>query len=154
VRAADGRLPIGSDHGAYGELRTALAWLRATMPENVVLYHRELGWHAQFYLFDDLAAGRYELRWFPHAVYLADNGSKAAHRRRILIEPDWAPLRDLTLQLTVRGMQAHKLAQFGHFTVFEIDEISTEPCTWCACQARTGWVNLTPLGDTTRMCRP
>src|SRR5690606_19177499 len=54
VRAADGRLPIGSDHGAYGELRTALAWLRATMPEDVVLYHRELGWHAQFYLFDEL----------------------------------------------------------------------------------------------------
>lgn len=153
LHAADGRLPIGSDHGAYRELSAAMAWLRTNADNEVVLYHRELGWHTQFYLFDELLAGSYQLRWFPHAVYLADNSSKAPHRQRILIQPDWAPVRDLTLHLAVRGLQAHKLAQFGHFVIFEINEAAADLCDWCACQSRAWWANLPPIDAAARMCR-
>ncbi|HMN27078.1 MAG TPA: glycosyltransferase family 39 protein, partial [Caldilineaceae bacterium] len=115
VAAAQGRLPIGSDHGAYQGLREAISWLHTTAPDGVVLYHQTLGWHYQFYLFDDIAAGRYDLRWFPSAVYLADSAVKAPHRQRVLLVPDWAPVPALAQQLAVRGLTEDTGHRFGNF---------------------------------------
>ncbi len=131
--AAQGRTPTGGDHGAYDGLREAVAWIQAAAPEEAILYHRELGWNYQFYLFDEVRAGRYQLRWFPNATALADDVTKHPTPRAFYIQPDWAPLRDNAHQLSARSVERVKRARFGQMTVYELRNLETGFCDWCFC---------------------
>jgi hypothetical protein len=136
VQAASGGLPIGGDHGAYEGLLPALAWLRQETSDQVVLYHRTLGWHYRFYLYDDVETGRTDLRWFPSAVYLADNAAKTPHRRKFWVEPVWTPLPELAHHLAVRDLRLYERKRFGSFVIFEIEDLGQAACAWCICQPR------------------
>ncbi len=121
--AARGRIPVGGDHGDYAGLSQVLAWLRAEMPRNAVLYHRVLGNHYRFAFFDPQAAHRertwVELRWYPHAVYLADNAAKEPCRPRFMVEVEWAPLRDVP-RLWHRGVRRIERYRAGRLAVYEL----------------------------------
>lgn len=143
-KAAAGKLPIGGDHGGYTGLTSALNQVEQMFPDHVTLYHQTLGWHYQFYLFDQIARGDYELRWFTNAVYLADNAVKAPHQHRLLIEPLWHPIPHLTPQLRIRGLTLQTVGRFGQFIVYIIDEPPQPFCDWCLCRLPTKW----PLVDT------
>ncbi len=82
VQAAEGRLPVGGDHGAYAGLDTVVAWLDARAESAPVLYHRTLGWHLRFYLFHPVQKGRSGglALVSTGAFYLADNAAKTPHR--------------------------------------------------------------------------
>lgn len=142
LSASTGGLPIGGDHGAYSGLPEAIDWLKTQTSGKVVLYHQRLGWHYQFYLYDQLATGAYELRWFPNPTYLADNAAKHPYQARFLIEPAWAPQPDLVHQLAVRRSDLVLKARFQQMTVYEIITNPQRPCTWCLCRSRTPWVTL------------
>lgn len=138
ARAAMGGYPIGGDHGAYAGLDDAIAWINTEIgqekDERAILYHRALGWHYRFYLYNPIRTGKVELRWFPHAVYLADNAAKISHRRRFVIEPAWSPVRDLAQQATIRRINVEKRHQFGEFVVLELSHQPQSFCDWCLCQ--------------------
>lgn len=140
-QAAQGRLPIGGDHGAYTGLDAVSVWLNAradnTADNTVVVYQRNLGWHLQFYLFDALQAGQTELRWYPSAVYLADNAAKTPHRPRYLVVADWSPERNLLAQLALRRLTAQVRLRAGNFTVYELSETAPPPAPWRVCAAKS-----------------
>ncbi len=71
---AAGRLPVGSDHGAYSGLDQVVAVLRS-QPANAVIYHRWLSWHYDFYLFD----APQERRWWDSGRKLAEDAARTAH---------------------------------------------------------------------------
>ena len=129
-QAAQGQLPIGGDHGDYAGLNEALA---AVEQPGSLLFHRELGWHARFTLFDAIADGALQLRYYPSSTYLADAATKAPHKQRFVIAPDWSPLPDLPLQLAMRGLQAHVVLRTGHFTVYRIAERPLGDASWRVC---------------------
>jgi hypothetical protein len=135
--AAQGGLPVGGDHGDYAGLRAAVAWLQNEAPPNAIIYHQSLGWHYQFYLFDRIGPGGYDLRWFSSTVYLADNAAKTPHRRKFVIQPDWAPLRDAAVRLPRRGVQWVERLRSGRFTVYELVLASQPYCEWCLCTPQT-----------------
>ncbi|HXF61720.1 MAG TPA: hypothetical protein VNK95_08885, partial [Caldilineaceae bacterium] len=136
LTAAAGGLPIGGDHGDYSGLPEALAWV-AAQPRPQTLYHHALGWHARFYLYEAVETGAVGLRWFPSAVYLADNAAKSPYPRRYLVLPDWAPLPDLPLHLATRGLALHTRLRSGRFTVYEIAAHRPQAaCAWCWCGPR------------------
>jgi hypothetical protein len=155
--AADGRLPIGGDHGDYAGLEDALALITEPISNlqspnlpisqsprppapRTVLYHHNLGWQAQFYLFDAIDADRVDLRWFPSATALADNAAKTPHLRRYLVEADWAPVRDLSLQLAARQLQLEPVQRSGRFTVYAISaQPSVTAADWRVCTPSTPW---------------
>jgi 4-amino-4-deoxy-L-arabinose transferase-like glycosyltransferase len=142
LHAAGGGLPAGGDHGDYSGLDEALA---AVDVPGALLFHRELGWQARFALFDSLRSGEVELRYYPSSVYLADSAAKSAHKQRYVIVPDWSPLRDLPLQLAVRGLRAEAALNAGHFTVYRIDEAPAVDAAWRLCApARRGPFTLLP----------
>ncbi|MFN8490817.1 MAG: glycosyltransferase family 39 protein [Caldilineaceae bacterium] len=120
LTAAVGHLPIGGDHGAYTGLTDALTWLTTHYPQDVILYHQNLGWQERFYLYDQVATHAYELRWFSNAVYLANDGVKPADRRRFLVQPDWLQVHNLQLHLATRGLMLQERGQFGEFMVYEV----------------------------------
>lgn len=138
VAAAQGGLPIGGDHGAYAGLDEALA---AVDKPGALLFHRELGWHARFALFDELRNGEMELRYFPSTVYLADSATKSPHKARFVIVPDWAPLPDLGMQLAVRGLREELVLRSGHFTVYRIDEVPAGDASWRMCSLAAACVD-------------
>ena len=82
------RLPVGSDHGAYFGLDRVSAFL-AAQPADAVIYHRWIGWHFDFYLFDALQ----ERRWWGSGWKLADDAAAihrdAPDRAQWLVLPSW-----------------------------------------------------------------
>ncbi|MEX1018927.1 MAG: glycosyltransferase family 39 protein [Litorilinea sp.] len=131
-QAGQGRYPLGGDHGDYAGLHQALGWLDANGGPRFVLYHRALGWHYPFYLFDDLRAGRVELRWFPNPPGLADNAAKTAYPPKYLIVPAWAAQPQLGLHLQTRGQTLQTRLVAGNFRVLEIVHAPQPLCRWCA----------------------
>lgn len=143
LAAARGGLPIGGDHGDYSGLTEAIAWLKREAPAGSILYQQRLGWHYQFYLYDELAAGRIELRWFPTPTYLAANAAQGPTAPRFLLLPDWAPQPDLPVQLAVRQSLLTPLARFGRMTLYTLQNqpprMGAHGCTWCLCKAQQLW---------------
>ncbi len=173
--AAGGQLPIGADHGAYAGLDEAITWIEnqialpnpthfalrttdhtirnsqlATRNSRAILYHHTLGWHFRFYLYEPVANGTLDLRWFPSSVYLTDNASKAPHLRKFLIEPHWSATPDLAFHLRSRGLHLKIHPGVGNFTLFEIVQAPQPSCDWCFSGARSPFPVLT-LPDTSLM---
>jgi len=102
---AAGRLPVGSDHGAYAGLDRVVALLRQ-QPADAVIYDRWLGWHYDFYLFD----APQERRWWGSGWKLADDAADTARsepeREQWVVLPDWerSAVEDLNLPLASRGL--------------------------------------------------
>lgn len=117
--AANGKLPIGGDHGDYSGLDEVLVVLKS---ERIpyILYHQALGSHYRFYLFDEGNRGAVDLRWYPNAVYLADNAFKASKQLKFLIQPDWSPTRDLEFYLHTRGLRLKRMQRAGKFVLYQI----------------------------------
>ena len=129
-QAAQGQLPVGGDHGDYAGLNETLA---AVNRPDSLLFHRELGWHAHFALFDAVRSGDVQLRYYPSSVYLADAATKSPHKQRFVIIPDWSPMPDLPMQLAMRGMQAETVLRAGLFAVYRIDERRAGAASWRVC---------------------
>lgn len=152
--AAYGQLPIGGDHGDYAGLTDAVDWLRREYPKNVILYHHRLGWQYQFYLYDSITTGAYELRWFSNAVYLAANAANAPWQHKFFVQPRWSPVRNLAIDLKMRGLTLREVRQFGQMTVYEIGQPPQPFCTWCFSGPRTPWPTLSGADTQGMMSRP
>lgn len=118
LQAARGELPVGGDHGAYEGLREASAWLDSHSPPGAVLYHQSLGWHFQFYLFENPRS--YAVRWVASPVALADDAAKRPQSARFVIAPAWQPLRNFHPHLAARELALVQRAREGQFTVYEL----------------------------------
>lgn len=118
VQAARGEFPIGGDHGAYDGLRESSAWLDDNSPPGAVLYHQGLGWHFQFYFYEN--PRDYAVRWVSSPVALADDAAKRPRSARFVIAPAWQPLRNFHLQLAARELELVQRAKEGNFTVHEL----------------------------------
>jgi len=118
LQAARGEFPIGGDHGAYEGLREASAWLDSHSPPGAVLYHQSLGWHFQFYLFENPRS--YAVRWVATPVALADDAAKRPQSARFVIAPAWQPLRNFHPHLAARELKLVQRVREGQFTVYEL----------------------------------
>ena len=102
---AGGRLPVGSDHSANAGLDRVVATLR-NQPADAVIYHRWLGWHYDFYLFD----APQERRWWGSGWKLADDAASTARtepgRPQWVVLPGWesTAIEELSLPLASRGL--------------------------------------------------
>lgn len=153
-QAALGQLPIGGDHGAYSGLDAAFDYVQTMSDDQkLTLYQRELGWHARFYLYDALERGDVDLRYYPSAAYVADSASKLPGQLRLLIVPDWAPVRDLDMQLAARGLVASVRQRAGHFTVYALSPDPRDDASWRVCRPQQSIRALTAPGVGAMMCR-
>jgi 4-amino-4-deoxy-L-arabinose transferase-like glycosyltransferase len=122
VRAADGQVPVGGDHGAYDGLTDAIDFLRA-LPIGTVLYDRWLSWHYDFYLFD---AYLYRAGFAAPEWLASDAAAFYDGRPRYVVVPCWeSPVR-LQRALTDVGLEMSPvLTTYGRdgapsFVVYEI----------------------------------
>jgi hypothetical protein len=130
---AAGRLPVGSDHGAYAGLDQVIALLRK-QPADAVIYHRWLSWHYDFYLFD----APQERRWWGSGWKLADDAARTARtqpdRPQWVVLPDWemSASEELHLPLASRGLALVEVRRIYRpdntraFTVYRIASLRAE----------------------------
>ncbi len=85
LAAARSELPLGSDHGAYDGIDQAAAFLKSELPPGAVLYHRWLGWHWRFYLYDVL----FNFRYYDSAEALAADADGPPQIVRYVVFPGW-----------------------------------------------------------------
>ena len=128
-----GRLPVGSDHGAYAGLDQVIALLRK-QPADAIIYDRWLGWHYDFYLFD----APQERRWWGSGWKLADDAADTARtepeRGQWVVLPDWerSAAEELHLPLASRGLaldEVRRIYRPDHtrsFTVYRIAPLRAE----------------------------
>ena len=141
LTAASGGLPVGADHGDYAGLNESIDWLRKNAPTNAIIYHRDVSWQLRFAFFaatpEQPEASDFELRWFPNAVYLADNAAKTPERRKFLIEPTWAAVDSAAQRLSQRAIGWQPRLRAGNFTLYELTRPPATPCDWCLCAEQT-----------------
>lgn len=138
MHAARGGFPLGGDHGAYSGLTEAVEWLQQQRVNKqtylpLILYQQPLGWQLQFYLYDETQQQSIDVRWFANAVTLADNAAKSSAQDRYLLQPSWKISRDLTLHLATRNLTLMARERFGVMTLFTIENLPRQSCTWCYC---------------------
>lgn len=101
-RGAAGRLPVGSDHGAYAGLDRVVDFFRQ-QPDDTIIYDRWLGWHLDFYLF----AAPQERRWWGSGWKLADDAARtyreAPGRPQWVILPGWRDAAAAEVRLALAG---------------------------------------------------
>jgi 4-amino-4-deoxy-L-arabinose transferase-like glycosyltransferase len=127
LSAANGRVPVGGDHGAYDGLQEVADYLRG-LPPGTVLYDRWLSWHYDFYLYDALLyrAG------FPSPEWLAADAAVFLDGRpRYLVLPNWeSPVR-LQRALAAENLTmspvlvTHRRDGVTSFVVYEISAKDT-----------------------------
>lgn len=159
LSAAQGGLPIGADHGDYAGLHESIAWLEENVPAGAVVYHRDVSWQLRFAFFaatpEQPTASTFELRWFPNAVYLADNAAKSPEARKFLVEPVWAGVEDAGPRLAQRGLGWEVRRRAHNFTLYELTSPPARSCDWCLCAgqpvaAPPGWLVNAALQPPTR----
>ena len=150
-QAAQGQIAVGGDHGDYAGLPEAIELVLVMSDGPFILYHRALGSHYRFYLYEqtrhDAGENAVDLRWFSSAVYLTDNAAKMPYPPKYLIEPDWAPLPNLGPHLAMHNLTLTQQGRFERFTVWEIGRKPVPPCDWCVSAPEITW----PVGSSIPM---
>jgi len=130
---AAGRLPVGSDHGAYAGLDQAITILRKQAPD-AVIYHRWLSWHYDFYLFD----APQERRWWGSGWKLAADAARTARtepgRPQWVVLPAWerSAVEELRLPLASSGLALDEIKRIYRpdnsrsFTLYRIAPLRAE----------------------------
>ncbi|MCD6290962.1 MAG: hypothetical protein J7M34_10710, partial [Anaerolineae bacterium] len=85
LSAAASRFPVGSDHGAYDGIDQVAAFLKSKLPPGAVLYHRWLGWHWRYYLYDVL----FNFRYYDSTEALVRDASGPPQIVRYIVFPGW-----------------------------------------------------------------
>ncbi len=85
LRAARSEFPVGSDHGAYDGIDQVAAFLKAELPTGAVLYHRWLGWHWRYYLYDVL----FNFRYYDSTEALVADADGPPEIVRYIVFPGW-----------------------------------------------------------------
>ena len=121
--AAASRFPVGGDHGAYQGIEQVVNYLRA-VPADTTLYHRWLGWHWRFYLWDS----PYDLRAWTSPSDLAAQAAARPGARRYVVFPSWHSSTEARLALSAAGLAMREVQRAFRddgslsFIVYRIEE--------------------------------
>jgi len=125
--AANSRFPIGGDQGAYQGIETVADYFRGNIGAGATLYHRWLGWHLAFYMFNY----PYDFQWYDSSQQLADHAARVTGPR-YLVAPSWKSVTEEKGFLSERGLSLHTVYQaYRHdgsvsFTIYRVQETGRE----------------------------
>jgi hypothetical protein len=97
--AAASRLPIGGDHGAYDGIEQVVDFFKA-VPADTTFYHRWLGAHWRFYLWNS----PYDFRSWTSPADLAAQAVERPGARRYVVFPSWQSATEARLALESVGL--------------------------------------------------
>ncbi len=119
--AMNARYPLGSDSTALSGIEQIIAYLQGQVGANNTLYHRWLGPHWRYYLWDY----PYDLQYWASPQVLA----RKARVGHLIAFPSWQSETEVRLALAEAGLGLHPLtrayAQAGYpsITLYRIEEV-------------------------------
>jgi hypothetical protein len=126
--AAQGHFPIGGDHGAYRGLDALVNYYRGHVPGGAVVYHRWLGWHYSFYLFDF----PYRFQWYASPEELARDAADRPDAPRYVAFPSWRSSTQTQWVLKQAGLALHPVYETYRgdgsrsFTLYRVEEATAD----------------------------
>jgi 4-amino-4-deoxy-L-arabinose transferase-like glycosyltransferase len=121
--AVASRFPIGGDHGAYQGIQQVVGYFQM-VPANTTLYHRWLGWHWRFYMWDF----PYDSRAWTSPTDLAAQAAARPQARRYIVFPSWRSSTEARLALADAGLVMREVQRAFRedgsvsFVVYRIEE--------------------------------
>jgi hypothetical protein len=98
--AMRGGYPLGGDHGAFTGAEEVARYLRQHVPANTTLYHRWLGTHWRYYLFNF----PYDLRFWQTPADLAQQAQTNANGVQYITFPAWQSMTEVQFALSKAGL--------------------------------------------------
>ena len=99
--AAVGRFPIGGDHGTYQGIEQVAAYFRGHVIGGAILYHRWLGYHYRFYMYQF----PYAFHWWQTPEELAQDAVAASDVERWIVFPSWQDEGPARTALATKGLR-------------------------------------------------
>jgi len=99
--------PIGGDHGVYQGLEEAISFFRHEVPAGSAVWHRYLGWHYLYYLFDTPL----DLRWYAEPAVLAAKVSRDAETASYVAFPAWERESEAKVRAALEAKEYRLLPQ-------------------------------------------
>jgi hypothetical protein len=125
--AANSRFPIGGDPGTYQGIEAVADYFRGNVGAGATLYHRWLGWHLAFYLFNY----PYDFQWYDSPGQLAGHAAGVAGPR-YLVAPSWKSVTGEKVALGEKGLSLHPIYRSYRrdgsvsFTIYRVEETGRE----------------------------
>lgn len=93
------RFPIGGDHGAYEGIDMLANYFRGEVPPKSILYHKWLGWHFSFYMFDLPL----EFYYYPSWEFIMETAEAFPEVKKYIVFPSWVGSQEEGLRGLLRG---------------------------------------------------
>ncbi len=118
--------PVGGDHGAFQGIDVVANHLRANAAPRSVVFHRWLGWHYSFYMFDL----PFDYYYYPDYAFVLDTANTLPNLEKYIVFPSWTSAEELATVLYNGGWELNELYRTYRpdgsvsFTVYRIQPVS------------------------------
>jgi hypothetical protein len=118
--------PVGGDHGAFQGIDSVANYFRANAPPGSIVFHKWLGWHFSFYMFD-LPLDYY---YYPDHNFVLETCRMLPDLEKYIVFPSWTSEAELQTVLNDGGWELSELYRTYRpdgtlsFTIYRIQPIS------------------------------
>ncbi len=117
--------PVGGDHGAFQGIEDVADYFRANVQPGSIVFHRWLGWHYSFYMFDlDL-----EYYYYPNHKFVLDSARRLPDLDKYVVFPSWTSPEELRSVLGEGGWELSELYRTYRpdgtlsFTIYQVQPV-------------------------------
>jgi hypothetical protein len=118
--------PVGGDHGAFQGIDSVANYFRANAPPGSIVFHKWLGWHYSFYMFD-LPLDYY---YYPDHEFVLETSRRLPNLEKYIVFPSWTSEAELRTVLNNGGWELSELYRTYRpdgtlsFTIYRIQPVS------------------------------
>jgi len=118
--------PVGGDHGAFQGIDSVASYFRANASPGSIVFHRWLGWHYSFYMFD-LSLDYY---YYPDHEFVLKTSRSLPNLEKYIVFPSWTSEAELQAVLGSGGWELNELYRAYRpdgtlsFTVYRIQPVN------------------------------
>jgi hypothetical protein len=97
--------PVGGDHGAFQGIEDVANYFRGNVPAGSVVFHKWLGWHYSFYMFDLPL----EFYYYPSHEFVRDTAWRLSTYEKYIVFPSWTSSDELGSLLKDGGWELREM---------------------------------------------
>ncbi len=83
--------PVGGDHGAFQGIEDVASYFKGDVPAGSIVFHKWLGWHYSFYMFDLPL----EFYYYPSHQFVLDTARRLSTLEKYIVFPSWTSSHEL-----------------------------------------------------------
>jgi 4-amino-4-deoxy-L-arabinose transferase-like glycosyltransferase len=97
--------PVGGDHGAFQGIEDVASYFKGNVPGGSIVFHKWLGWHYSFYMFDLPL----EFYYYPSHEFVLDTAQRLSTLEKYIVFPSWTNSDELAAFLGSGGWELREM---------------------------------------------